>query len=122
MEVKPEPSHSKSSKFLSPESLAREYFEEQPASSESPSTKFLKDSANLLNCEERTEAGLLKSLNKRISMGVPYTSVGKDLIAVNCDYPGSWYFNKEVKSNKTFEWLSQMRFYFDPKQQVRNKI
>ena len=99
MEVKPEPSHSKSSKFLSPESLAREYFEEQPASSESPSTKFLKDSANLLNCEERTEAGLLKSLNKRISMGVPYTSVGKDLIAVNCDYPGSWYFNKEVKSN-----------------------
>ncbi len=24
---------------------------------------------------------------------------------------------KEVRSNKTFEWLSQMRFYFDPKQQ-----
>ena len=99
MEVKSESSLYKSSRFLSPESLAKEYFEDHSNSLESPPSKFLKDSANLLNCEEKTEAGILKSLNKRISMGVPYTSIGKDLIAVNCDYPGSWYFNKEVKSN-----------------------
>lgn len=87
------------SQSLSAESLVKNYFENPESTYSSPSLEFLKDSANLFNCEEKTENGLLKTLNKRIALGVPYTSIGQNLIAVNCDFPGNWYFNNDVKSN-----------------------
>lgn len=96
MEANPSPNLSQS---FSAESLVKNYFEHPESNYSSPSLQFLKESANLYHCEEKTENGVFKALNKRIALGVPYTNIGQDLIAVNCDFPGYWYFNNDVKSN-----------------------
>ena len=98
MEVKKLAQLQTQNKKFKADEVVRGYFENKESQAESIPQKFLRNSENLFDIEEHSETGILNNVKKRINHGMPYTGVGKDLIAVNCDYPGEWFFSKELKS------------------------
>lgn len=89
--------HAQQKKFTAHE-IAKEYFENPKNVSENIPSSFLKESSNLLDINEHSEQGIFNCLNKRMNFGIPYTMIGKDLLAINCDYPGDWYFSTEARN------------------------
>ena len=80
------------------EEIVKEFYENKEDGDNDFVLKFLRTSSNLSDLKEHNESAIIQSINKRIGYGVPYTFAGKDLISINCDYPGFWFFNNKLKS------------------------